>query len=169
MLLILTSAPFTTLHKPRGSLDILSMMVSLFCGPQLCIPDCFIQELIIIEIHNEGHRGRDKSVEILLRHFLASCSQIYGKVCLAMLYLPGSQGNSYQCRLVYATTYTWWTMVDFVLGLPCTQCRVDSIFVVVDQFSKMPHFIACRKTSDTSQISHLFFREVMRLHGILHS
>ena len=69
MLLILTSAPFTTLHKPRGSLDILSMMVSLFCGPQLCIPDCFIQELIITEIHNEGHHGRDKSVEILLGHY----------------------------------------------------------------------------------------------------
>jgi hypothetical protein len=38
----------------------------LFRRSQLYIPDCSIRELIIMEIHNEGHRGRDKSVEILL-------------------------------------------------------------------------------------------------------
>jgi hypothetical protein len=41
----------------------------LFRRSQLYIPDCSIRELIIMEIHNEGQRGRDKSVEILLRHY----------------------------------------------------------------------------------------------------
>nr|GEX33621.1 RNA-directed DNA polymerase [Tanacetum cinerariifolium] len=112
----------------------------LFRRQQLCVPRHSIRLTIIHEAHEGGlasHLGADKTVHIQRSHFFWPKMSRDDDVSL-----------------------------DFIIGLPRTQRQKDLIMVVVDRFSKMTYFIACHTTYAAVQIANLYFKEMVRLHGV---
>ena len=56
--------------------------------------------------------------------------------------------------------------MDFMLGLPHTFRKHDSILVVVDRFSRLAHFLPCSKISNASKIAKLYFDKIVKLYGL---
>ena len=143
----------------------------LFTGNHLYVLNSSLRLKIIRDRHNEGHMGRDRTFELVATSYFwftmwkeiykfvrgcHSCQVSKGVATNAGLYLP-----------LPIPSHPWSDVsMDFVLGLPRTQRGNDSIYVVVDRFSKMAHFIPCKKTTDAVMMAQLYFREVYKLHGL---
>lgn len=56
--------------------------------------------------------------------------------------------------------------IDFVIGLPRTTHDWDVIFVIVERFTKMAHFIVCRMTTNAAKVANMFYATIVRYHGI---
>jgi len=146
----------------------------LFRANKLCVPNSSVRLFLLQESHGgglTGHFGQKKTYELLGDHFYwpkmrrdvirfvercITCHKAKSKLNPHGLYTP-----------LPAPNIPWEDIsMDFILGLPRTQRGKDSIFVVVDRFSKMAHFIPCNKSDDASHVANLFFREIVRLHGM---
>jgi hypothetical protein len=152
----------------------IGMMDFFFRENKLCVPMCSLHELFVREAHGGGLVGHfcvAKTLGILHDHFFwphmkrdvericekcITCKQAKSKLKPHGLYTP-----------LPIPSEPWTNIsMDFVLGLPRTKRGRGSVFVVVGRFSKMANFIACHKTDDASHIADLFFKEIVRLHGM---
>ena len=64
-------------------------------------------------------------------------------------------------------TWKWEEInMDFVVGLPRSRGKYDSIWVIVDRLTKAAHFLPVRTTYSAEDYAKLYLKEIVRLHGI---
>ena len=56
--------------------------------------------------------------------------------------------------------------MDFVVGLPLTGRKHDSVWVVVDRLTKSAHFLPVRTDYSLDKLAELYIKEIVWLHGI---
>ncbi|WVZ51748.1 hypothetical protein U9M48_002861 [Paspalum notatum var. saurae] len=143
----------------------------VFRANRICIPVGSVRLLLLQEAHGGGlmgHFGAKKTEAVLSTHFFwpkmrrdverfvsrcTTCQKAKSRLNPHGLYMP----------LPVPSTPWEDISMDFVLRLPRTKRGRDSIFVVVDRFSKMAHFIPCHKSDDAVNIANLFFQEIRTL------
>jgi len=123
------------------------------------------------ELHGEGHVGRDRTLQLISQSYywpsMRKEVERFIRRCHVCQVSKGTATNAGLYIPLPVPMKPWVDLsMDFVLGLPRTQRGNDSIYVVVDRFSKMVHFSACKKTADAVHIAQLFFKEIYRLHGL---
>ncbi|XP_074356603.1 uncharacterized protein LOC141696348 [Apium graveolens] len=56
--------------------------------------------------------------------------------------------------------------MDFVTHLPRTFKKNDVIWVVIDRLTKSAHFLPIRETTHVHELTEIFQRDIVRLHGV---
>jgi len=56
--------------------------------------------------------------------------------------------------------------MDFVVGLPLTLQKFDSIWVIVDRLTKSDNFLPINIRYSLEILTELYIREIVRLHGV---
>jgi hypothetical protein len=165
------------LTNPRAHLSHYHIHEGLiYCGSQLYIPSSDpIKSQLMSEAHDSavgGHVGVIKTIDLLSRFYywpkMAQDVREYVNSC--SLCLSNKSRNDLPAGLLHPIPHPprRWQQVsmDLITQLPPTAVGHDAIFVVVDKSSKMIHCIPTTTTCTAPDLAALFFREIVRHHGI---
>ena len=56
--------------------------------------------------------------------------------------------------------------MDFIVGLPNTSQKHDSIWVIFDRLTKTIHFIPVNTTYSAKKYAEIYLDQIIRLHGV---
>jgi hypothetical protein len=56
--------------------------------------------------------------------------------------------------------------MDFIVGLPMTAHKFDSIWVIVDRLSKSAHFILVHPNYNVQKYAGIYIAHMLCLHGV---
>jgi hypothetical protein len=56
--------------------------------------------------------------------------------------------------------------MDFIVGLPPTAHKVDSIWVIIDRFTKSTNFIPVHTCFTVEKYAEIYIAHILYLHGV---
>ena len=123
----------------------------LYRANKLCVPASSVHLLLLQEAHGGGlmgHFGVKKTEDVLAAHFvwpwMRRDLELYISRCTTCNKAK-SRLNPHGLYMHLPVPNAPWEDIsmDIILGFPRTKRERDNVFVVVDRFSKMAHFIPC--------------------------
>ena len=140
---------------------------------KIFVPTCLIQS-ILKECHDlplAGHPGSRKTFHLISRTYwwpsMRTIIDNYVQSCdVCSRAKPIRLKPAGLLQPLPIAPHPWFSIsMDLITDLPQTD-GFDSILVVVDQFSKMAHFIPCKKTLTSTRLAELFIEHIVCIHGI---
>jgi hypothetical protein len=150
---------------------------TLWYKKRLCVPETKeIRELILHEAHDSTysiHPGSTKTY-----HDLKNRYWWYGMKRAIAEYVAlcdNCQRVKAECQRLAGLSqplkipqWKWEEIsMDFIIGLPTTESGYNSIWVIIDHFSKVAHFIPVKTTYKGAKLAELYIARIMSLHGVL--
>lgn len=137
--------------------------------------DSSLRTRILHECHDvptSGHLGKDKTIDQVKRRFYwpKMDQEIHEYVIGCDSCQRNKPSNQQKIGLLQPLPIPDrpWQQVsmDLITQLPKSRTGKDAIVVFVDKLTKMVHYVATTTTVTAPELSQLFMREVVRLHGV---
>ena len=148
----------------------------LYYKDRVCVPDCNDLRKSILE---EAHSGpfaihpsstkmyRDLKMSFWWSGMKRDVSEFVTECFVCQRVKAEHQVPSGLLQPIRIPEWKWDRItMDFVVGLPLTGRRHDSVWVVVDRLTKSAHFLPVRTDYSLDKLAELYIKEIVRLHGI---
>jgi hypothetical protein len=150
---------------------------TLWLGKRICVPNLKpIKESILREAHDSAysiHLGSTKLYKDLkTRHWWNGMKRDvaeYVALCNTCQRVKAKHQRPVELLQPLKIPEWKWEEIgmDFIVGLPRTQAGYDSIWVIVDRFTKVAHFIPVKTTYSGAKPAELYMSRIVCLHGVL--
>jgi hypothetical protein len=147
-----------------------------YAGERLYVPaSTELKTRILHECHDSptsGHLGKDKTIEQVKRRFYwpgmdAEIARYVTSCDACQRNKPSQQATMGLLQPLPIPDRPWQQVsMDLITQLPRSSSGKDAIVVFVDKLTKMVHYEATTTTVSAPQLAALFFRSVVRHHGV---
>jgi hypothetical protein len=147
----------------------------LFYNDRLWLPDENSLRLFVAESEHDslvaGHYGSDKTIELISRNFywpnMGEWIADYVRSCHTCQKNKSTKHARFGLLQPLEAPPRPWSSIsmDFIVDLPPSE-GYTSIWVIVDRYSKMAHFIPLKTPTGAEELAKIFVKEIFRVHGL---